>query len=283
MNKSIVTIYTRESSFRKPALMVYEMVRDLLASRELAWQLALRDIKAQYRQTVLGLLWAFITPVANASAWLFIQSAGIISMRDTEIPYPVYVFCGTILWTIFMEAVRTPLERTNAAKPMLAKINFPREALIISGIYQTLFNGGIKITILLTAIIILGIRPDWQILFFPISLLAIVLTGTAIGLAITPIGVLYSDVGKGLPLLMQVFMYITPVVFPIPTNGWALTLFQLNPLTVLIVTARSLLTGSSIEQWGLFLIINVIVTIVLCFAWVIYRAAMPILIERMSA
>ena len=140
-----VTVYTPESSLRNPARMVRSMFRDLLASRELAWQLAVRDIRAQYRQTALGLLWAFILPLANTGAWLFIQSTGIVTIQGTELPYPVYVFTGTMLWAIFMDAVNAPLQQTIAAKPMLAKINFPREGFILSGIYQTLFNASIKI------------------------------------------------------------------------------------------------------------------------------------------
>jgi lipopolysaccharide transport system permease protein len=278
-----VTVYTPESSLRNPRKMPREMFGDLLAGRELAWQLALRDIKAQYRQTALGLLWAFILPLANTAAWLFIQGTGIVTLQSTALPYPVYVFTGTILWAIFMDAVNAPLQQTTAAKPMLAKINFPREALVVSGIYQTLFNAGIKLAVLLVALLIMGIRPDWGLLLFPLALVSLILAGTALGLLITPVGILYIDVGKGLPLLMQFLMYLTPVVFPMPTSGWAATLFQLNPLTPLILTARDLLTGFSPDHWVAFLTVNMGMLTLLGLMWVVYRAAMPILIERMSA
>jgi lipopolysaccharide transport system permease protein len=278
-----VTVYTPESSLRNPRKMLREMFGDLLAGRELAWQLALRDIKAQYRQTALGLLWAFILPLANTAAWLFIQGTGIVTLQSTALPYPVYVFTGTILWAIFMDAVNAPLQQTTAAKPMLAKINFPREALVVSGIYQTLFNAGIKLAVLLVALLIMGIRPDWGLLLFPLALVSLILAGTALGLLITPVGILYIDVGKGLPLLMQFLMYLTPVVFPMPTSGWAATLFQLNPLTPLILTARDLLTGFSPDHWVAFLTVNMGMLTLLGLMWVVYRAAMPILIERMSA
>ena len=260
-----------------------EMARDFLAGRELGWQLALRDIRAQYRQTALGLLWAFILPLANSAAWLFIQSSGIVTIQATNIPYPVYVFTGTILWAVFMDAVNSPLQQTNAAKPMLAKINFPREAIVLSGIYQTLFNAGIKVSVLLVALILLGVTPGWGLIFFPLAVLALILAGTALGLLITPIGLLYGDIGKGLPLLMQFLMYLTPVVFPMPASGWAATLFKINPITPLILTARDLLTGFTPEYLGAFMIVNAVMLLLLALMWVVYRAAMPILIERMSA
>ena len=134
-------IYTPDSSFASPARMLGEMLRDLSASRELAWRLAVRDISAQYRQALFGILWAFIFPLSNTLVCVFLNSSGMVKLDDTPLPYPVYVFTGTMLWAIFMDALNAPLQQAIAARPMLAKLNFPREALILSGIYQTLFNG----------------------------------------------------------------------------------------------------------------------------------------------
>lgn len=283
MKSQTIKIYTNQSSLLHPILMVKEMFEDLYKGRELAKQLALRDIKAQYRQTVLGLLWAFILPLANTAVWLFIKKSGIVTVQPTALPYPVYVFTGTILWAIFMDSVNAPLQQTTSAKIMLAKINFPRESLIISGIFQTLFNAVIKIFILVISLVLMGSMPGWGIVFLPFSIISLVLAGTALGLLITPIGMLYTDIGKGLPLLMQFFMYLTPVVFPMPSNGWAASVFHYNPLTPLILTARDLITGFSPEQFGSFVIVNVAMLVLLFLMWIVYRSAMPILIERMSA
>jgi lipopolysaccharide transport system permease protein len=111
----------------------------------------------------------------------------------------------------------------------------------------------------------------------------LILVGTAIGLLITPVGMLYTDVGRAVPLLMQFLMYLTPVVFPMPKEGWAATLFQINPLTPLILTARDWLTGLSPEYLGYFVAVNAVAFVLLMLVWVAYRLAMPILIERMSA
>ena len=263
--------------------MVREMFRDLFASRELAWRLTVRDIRAQYRQAFLGILWAFILPLANTVTWIFLSRAGIVSVGETALPYPVYVFTGTMLWAILMDAMTAPLQQTNAARGMLAKLNFPREALVVSGIYQTLFNAGIKIALLIGALILLGMNPGWNVLLFPLGILSLILVGTAVGLLITPVGMLYTDVGRALPLLMQFLMYLSPVVFPMPKEGWAATLFMINPLTPLILTARDWLTGFSPEFLVYFLLVNAAALALLLAVWVAYRLAMPILIERMSA
>lgn len=277
------TVYTPASSLSSPKKMLRDMFRDLLDSRELAWRLAVRDISAQYRQAFLGILWAFILPLANTLTWIFLSGTGIVAVKETTLPYPVYVFSGSMLWAILMDAVNAPLRQTNGAKSMLAKLNFPRESLVVSGIYQTLFNAGIKIILLLAVLPFLGVIPGWRLLLFPLGLLSLVLTGTAIGLLLTPVGVLYSDIGKGLPLLMQFLMYLTPVVFPMPKTGIAATLYAINPLTPVILTARNWLTGLPSGYLTWFIVINILALILLAAAWIVFRLAMPILIERMSS
>jgi len=282
-NKSrILIVYKPDSLMRDPARMIADMLRDLIAGRELAWQLAVRDIRARYRQAALGLLWAFILPLAHTFAWIFLSGSGIVTVSDTVLPYPVYVFTGTMIWAIFMDAVNAPLQQTTAAKQMLAKINFPREALVVSGIYQTLFNGAIKIVLLLVTLICLGIYPGWTLIWFPFGILSLILAGTTVGLLLTPIGMLYTDIGKSLPLLMQFLMYLTPVVFPMPSSGWAAVIYKINPMTPLVLTARDWLTDCSPDYFGYFLIVNALIIALLVVVWVVYRIAMPILIERMS-
>jgi lipopolysaccharide transport system permease protein len=280
---SNITVYSPESSVKHPVHMIYYMFRDLFASRELAWRLAIRDISAQYRQTALGLLWAFILPIANTITWIFLSSSGIVTIRNTALPYPIYVFTGTMIWAIFMDAVNAPLQQTMGAKQMLAKINFPKEALVMSGIYQTLFNGAIKVVLLFLVLMLFKIFPGWTLVFFPFGILSLILAGTTIGLLLTPVGMLYTDIGKALPLLMQFLMFLSPIVYPIPSTPWAAAIFKLNPITPLILTTRDWLTDFSPEYLGYFFLINVLVIVLLLVVWIIYRAAIPILIERMSA
>jgi lipopolysaccharide transport system permease protein len=278
-----ITVYSPESQIRHPIRLVRNMFSDLISGRELAWRLAVRDISAQYRQTALGILWAFIMPLANTLIWIFLSKSGIVTIRDTALPYPVYVFTGTLLWATFIDSVNAPLQHTNTARQMLSKINFQREAIVLSGIYQTLFNGVIRIIVLFPFLLLLKIYPGWTLVFFPIGILSLILIGTVIGLFITPVGMLYTDIGRGISLTMQFLMYLCPVVLPMPVEGWAVTLFKLNPLTYIILTTRDWLTGFPADYLAPFLLINFTAFFLMFIAWIIYRAAMPILIERMSA
>lgn len=283
MSHEPVTIYTPESALARPAALIREMFRDLLRCRELAWQLATRDIRAQYRQTALGYVWLFVVPGANAAIWLFMRGAGVVTVTPDGMTYTAFVITGTILWSIFVDAVSAPLQQATSAKAMLAKINFPREALLVSGVYQTCFSAVIRLVVLTAVLLLLGLAPGWQLLFVPIAVMAIILTGTTIGVLLTPVGLLYADIGRGLPLILQLLMFLSPVVYPIPKSGWAATLLENNPLTPLIATSRSLLVGQTPEMLGQAIVVFGGVAVLLFVAWGGYRLAMPILIERMSA
>lgn len=277
------TVYTPESQLNSPWLLLKAMMRDLLDGRELAWRLTIRDISAQYRQSLLGVLWAFILPIANTITWIFLNGTGIVAVGDTALPYPVYVFTGSMLWAIFVDAVNAPLKKLSASKAMLAKINFPREAILLSGIYETIFNGGIKVVLMLAALLFFGIYPGWGLALFPLAFLSIIIAGSLIGLIVTPLGLLYQDIGKAIPLLLQFYMFITPVVFPMPENGRVAMIFKFNPMTPLILTARDWLTGFTPQFLPNFIIVNAVAIVLILFFWVVYRLAMPIIIERMSA
>ncbi len=127
-------IYQKENNIKLVKLFK-ESLSDIYTSRFLAKQLAVRDIKAQYRQSYFGILWAFIAPLTTAFIWVFLNYTGTIRLSDTGIPYPVYAFSGTFIWSIITGAINSPTTSTNRAMGMMSKINFPKEALIISGIY----------------------------------------------------------------------------------------------------------------------------------------------------
>ncbi len=283
MSDRKITIYTADSCLFSPALGLRGMFSDLVSGRELAWQLAVRDIRGQYRQAFFGMLWALIMPLASAITWIFLSASGIVALGETTVSYPFYAFTGTMLWTIFMEALNAPLQQVNGSRSLLTKLNFPREALILSGVYQVCFNASIKFALMLGALLMTGITPGWGLMLLPFALVALILVGTAIGLLITPVGVLYGDVGRVVPMLMQFVMFLTPVVFPIPKAGLAGALFRINPLTPLVHNARALLAGLPLLALDYYLAVMSVAVILLLLGWIIYRLAMPILIERMSA
>lgn len=260
-----------------------ESFQDIGNSLYLAKQLAVRDIKSQYRQSFLGIFWALITPLATALVWVVLNLSGTVALSETGIPYPIFAFSGTLLWSILTESINSPINNTNAAKGILSKINFPKEALVVSGIYKLLFNSSVKIVLLFVFLLLFKVDLSWSLIWFPFVLIAIILFGTTIGLLLTPIGLLYKDISKIIPISMSFLMYATPVVYIIPKEGFMKTLMEYNPLTALILTARDVLVGTPPTFLNYFLIITAIALPLFMVALVLYRISIPILVERISS
>lgn len=278
-----VKIYSSQSRMRNKKTVLLGLFTEFKQANQLGFILAKRDINAQYRQSILGIFWAFFNPIFNTLLWIFLSHTGVVQVSNTTIPYPAFIFIGTMLWGTFTECVNSPLQQTNASKSILSKINFPPESIIISGVYQILFNSTIKIGLMLVAIFCLGIIPDWRIVLFVLSLLIIIIAGTAIGLILTPIGMLFGDVNRVLPFALQMLMYLTPVVYPAPKTGFLSKIFELNPITVMIENSRNWLTAQNGINLNQFLLNSLLFIILLLIATIIYKIAMPILVERMSS
>ncbi len=281
--QSLKMVYSAESQVKHPVRLVQLMWADLLSSRELAWRLLVRDIKAQYRQSMLGFVWAFIPPIVTALGFMLAKSNGIVNIGETNFPYPAYVMFSTALWQTFSESVSLPIQQVNTSKTMLARIRFPREALILSAEGQVLFNFAIKLILIVGVFIWFRIPITWSVLIAPVALIHLIILGTAIGTFLAPLGSLSNDVTKSLTFILSFWMLLTPVVYPIPEQGLFATIVRLNPVTPLLVTTRELATVGQISDPSAFWIASILAYLGLILAWFIYRLAMPFVIERVSS
>ncbi|HEY9299506.1 MAG TPA: ABC transporter permease, partial [Phormidium sp.] len=209
-------VYTPKSKLRNPLQLFQQMGRDLLASRELAWRLMVRDISAQYRQSFLGFTWAFLPPIVMALAFTLASDANVINVGKTDIPYPAYVMFSTALWQTFVEALNGPVQAVTLAKPMLARVNFPREAIILAKLGEVFFNFGIKLLLIIALFIWFRVPVNPAVILAPVALIHLILLGTFIGLLLAPLGMLYQDISKGLTMITGFWLFLTPVVYPVP-------------------------------------------------------------------
>ncbi len=278
-----LAIYTPESQLRKPGHLLRSMWHDLKASRELAWRLFVRDISARYRQSLLGVFWAFLPPIVTGLVFIILQSKKVVNFGETDIPYPVFVLVGTTLWQLFTESLNAPLNAVKTAKPMLAKVNFPREALIVSAFYGVLFSLLIKSLVLVGIFLVFQVQATWGLLLAPLAMVMIILLGMALGLLLTPLGMLYTDVSSGLMVITQLWFFVTPVVYPPPQSFPYSLVATLNPVSPLLMGARDLATKGVMGNMEPFLVVSGLTIIGLFIVWIVYRAALPIIIERMNA
>ncbi len=276
-------VYTPQSQLREPLALLRGMFADLIRARELSWRLFVRDVSSQYRQSLLGYLWAFLAPLMTTVLWVFLNSQGILKVGSTSIPYPVYVMTGTMLWQGLVDAMKMPLGRVVSSKAMLTKVNFPREALIISGLYQVLFRTALRAALLVIVFIWFRISVPATILFAPFAMLMMVLFGLMVGTIITPLGVLYKDVERALAILTSIWFFVTPVIYPAPDRWPASLLVHINPVSPLLITTRELMTTGTLTQPIGFAVVSAATIVLLFTGWLFYRLAMPHLIERMSA
>jgi lipopolysaccharide transport system permease protein len=275
-------VYSPEPLLQHPWKMLKAIAADVWAGRELAWRLFMRDLKAQYRQTILGYVWAFLPPLVASATFIFLQSQGITKISGTGIAYPAFAMMGTLLWQVFVDSMQSPLQSFGAAKSMLVKINFPREAVLVGGLYMVIFNLFIRLALVVAVMWWWQVPVDQTVLFFPVAMAALMAAGFAIGLGLLPISSLYGDVSRVIPIVSGFWMLLTPVVYPPRTEGLAGWLATWNPVSPLIITARETLTAQSLSMLGPFFIVFACSLVVIFLGLVGFRIAMPHLIARMG-
>jgi lipopolysaccharide transport system permease protein len=263
--------------------VVKESLQGYKQSFYLAKQLAKRDISAQYRQSILGIFWAIAPLIMNAFVWIFLNGTGTIKLAQTSIPYPLYVIIGTTLWAIFTDCILLTITSVNANKSIITKINFHKEALVTLGFIKLLFNLLIKFILVIVLMLYYHVPISSSIIYFIPFMLISMLALVSIGILITPIGILYQDISRAVPIVMQILMYVTPVVYLMPKTGFMKTLMELNPFTYLVVNLRNALTGFPIENLPVLVIYAILSIVLFLVSIVVYRIAMPIITERMSA
>lgn len=262
----------------------FESLRnDFRHSRTLAWRMLLRDIRASYRQSLLGYVWLFLPPMATVLVWVLLNKSSLVNIDSGNVPYPLFVITGTVLWTAFNSSVMAMQEIVGGARGMLSKINFPHEALIMAASGKALLNSMVPALLVIPAMLIYDIEPGIQALLFPMGFLTLVLLGCAVGLLFVPIGALYGDVGRAIQLALRFGFFVTPVIYALPPDGLTRTLLLWNPVTAPLVTSRSWLIGGESLLPTESTLICVASLVLLMLATVVFKVVMPHLIERLNS
>jgi lipopolysaccharide transport system permease protein len=259
------------------------MVADLRLSRELAWSLLLRSLRSQYRRPLLGYLWIFLPPAATTLIWVILHQRRIFQISNLSVPYPVYILAGTLLWQTFVDALNSPYNQLTSSEFMLTKINFSREALLLAGVGEVVFNGAVRLVLLIIVMLGFQLTMTPGVLLGALGLLALVLLGGAIGLVLAPIGMLYPDVHRGLSILTLAWFFLTPIVYVLPAGQGAPLAMGLNPAGPLLIATRDLLISGHTSQWQTAVLGIGAVPVILIAGWAFFRLAMPHVILRLSA
>jgi lipopolysaccharide transport system permease protein len=235
--------------------------RELWAYRELLWVLAARDVTVRYKQALLGAGWAILKPVM-AMVIFSIIFGHLAKMPSEGYPYPIFVYAGLLPWTFFAGSILASSQSLVGSAHLVSKVYFPRLIIPLASAGAGLVDLMVSTGVLLLMMLWYGVGWSWNLAMAPVLLLAVVFTALGIGTLLSALTVQYRDFAHITPFALQIWMYITPVVFPVSLvpERWQWLLY-LNPMTGLVEGFRSAFLGRPFDWSGLFISLAVSVAL----------------------
>lgn len=226
-------------------------LRELWAYRELLFVLTMRDIKVRYKQTVLGAAWAILQPFMTMVVFT-IFFGHLANMPSDGFPYPVFVYSALVPWTFFANAITSSSNSLVGSAHLISKVYFPRLIIPLSAVGVGVVDFAVAASILLAMMLFYGVGWTFNLLMAPVLLLAMIFTALGVGTCLSALTVSYRDFRYVVPFMVQLWMFVTPVVYPaslVPTH-WRWLLY-LNPMWGLIDGFRAVFLGRGFDLLGL--------------------------------
>jgi lipopolysaccharide transport system permease protein len=214
--------------------------------RELLYFLVWRDLKVRYRQTVLGVAWVLLQPLLSTVVFTLLFGV-LLGAPSDGAPYALFALAGLVPWQYFSGSLSRVGTSLVSSAHLITKVYFPRLIIPLSGVTATLVDFGIGCGVLAILMIAYRVPLTWNILWLPVFLLLAMITALGFGLWLSALNVRYRDINYLIPFLLQIWMYITPVVYGstlIPERFRYL--LAINPMTGVVEGFRwALLSGST--------------------------------------
>ena len=258
------------------------MVKNILHSRELIWQLFKRDFFAGYKKSFLGISWIVISPLMGIVSWVFLNMTGMFHPGDLDIPYPAYVLIGTSMWGLFMGFYTSASMTLSAGKALVMQINYPHEALLFKQTAQHLANFSITFVMNIIVIIAFKVVPSWTIIFFPFVALPLFFLGAGIGLLVSMISIVAVDVSRVISMGMGLMMYATPLIYSDSVNSPVVrSIIKWNPLTYLICSTRDIIVYGRLYDVTGYILCTGLSFLIFLVSWRLFYVSEDRIIERM--
>jgi len=245
-------------------------LREIWQHRELLYFLVWRDLKARYKQTILGILWVILQPLMMTLVFTIFLGK-LVRVETGATPYPLFLYAGLLPWIFFGNAVSSGSYSILASSQMITKVYLPRLIIPAAAVSVRLSDFLVASLVLIVLMLYYGVYPGWQILLLLPLMLELTLLALALSAMLSALNVKYRDTGTALPVMLQVWMFASPIVYPrslVPARWeWA---YQINPLTGMIEGFRSAFLGLPINRQGLAL--SWLVTMaLLVFSMIVFR------------
>ncbi len=245
-------------------------LRELWEYRELLYFLTWRDVKARYKQTVLGAAWAIIQPFFTMVVFsLFFGN--LAKIPSDGIPYPIFSYAALVPWTFFANGMGQSSNSLVGAANLIKKIYFPRLVIPISSVISGVVDFALAFVVLLGMMLAYGITPTLNVVFLPFLLLLAFVTALGVGMWLSAMNVQFRDVRYTVPFLTQFWMFATPIAYPssLIQNDLLHTLYGLNPMTGVIEGFRWALLDSDTAP-GPILIVSTLAAVALLVSGAFY-------------
>jgi len=240
-----------------------ETIVDVIRHWDLILSFARRDIKARYKQTALGVAWSVLQPLSMMIVFTLVFSV-FAKVPSDGVPYPVFAYSALIFWTFFSNAINGGTGAMVSNATLIRKIYFPRETLLIAVLLAGLLDLGVAAVLFVGMLVYYKIALTLAALWVaPLLLLQITLTFAVISLT-SAAHVNFRDMGHALPLVVQLWMFATPVAYPLSViPGWLRPYYLLNPMAAIIEGYRNALimgTSPNLPALGVSLAVTIILT-----------------------
>jgi lipopolysaccharide transport system permease protein len=283
LNKSYqkhIKIYLPNGTARSGFSIWKEMLIELINSRELIARFFIRDISARYRQSVLGIIWTFIMPFFTVGTFVYLNYSGVFNLGETSIPYPAYAILGLTIWQLFATGIIGCTGSLSGAGNLITKINFAKESLIFSSLAQTIFDFSIRVFLIAIIFAVYHIIPSWTIIFLPFVVLPLLLLTLGFGFILSILNGMFRDTTQIVSLATTLLLFITPVLYPSPSIEPIATLNRINPVGILVISARDLVIGGTLTHPNEFIYATIFSMIIFLSSWRAFHIAEPRMAER---
>lgn len=241
---------------------------DLIRFKPLLWNLILRDIKIRYKQTLIGGLWAILQPFLSMVVFSFFFGK-LAKIPSEGVPYPIFSYSGLILWSYFTNSLNAASNSIINNANFIKKIFFPRLILLLAATLKESLSYFCSVLIIFAFMFYYQFTPKAIILLLPLVLVLTWLLTLGLGCWLAAINVRYRDVKHVLPFFIQLWLFITPVIYPASVAGRFEWLVSLNPMSGLIEAHRAMILGHQLVNWQL-LFFSTLLTLIILLTGIFY-------------
>jgi lipopolysaccharide transport system permease protein len=268
MSEHVIT-YEPDNSLKKGYLSIFrEIFSELKKNRWLTYQLFKRDFLTMYKQSLIGILWAFIIPVVSVGTFIILNRSGLFSIGDLNVPYPVYAVLGLSFWQLFSTGLIASSNSLVKAGSMIIKINFSKKSLVIASTGQAIVSFLIQSAIVCVLFLYYGLTPTKAVLLVPLLIIPMMLFTLGFGFILSLLNGVMRDIGNVLSVLMTFLMFLTPVLYARPEKGILAYFTYFNPLFYLVSVPRDfVLTGTTADLAGF--VISSVISVAVCVVCIV--------------